>query len=654
MHRARALHDPRHIGADAVRATVPRMCLTALARLAAAAVVSLVLASSAHAAPPQRGPDLPRGADTVAPTAPAPKEKLFDIDYSFDVRIRMRDGVELSALLYRPAGVKERVPVVFMRTPYIADAYHKYGTYFAARGYAVAIVDARGRGNSQGVFHPAEDDGPDGYDIVEWLARQPWSTGKVGMFGGSYAGFTQWATLKQFPPHLATIVPVASVGWGIDFPMYRNISYPYVMRWLSFVSRLTKNEGFFTDDKMWKPWEELLFRGVQPFAALDRLAGNPSETFQKWLAHPSYDAYWRGIAPSPEDYAKIRIPILTITGHYDGDQPGALHYYDGHMRHGQKQTTAQHYLVIGPWDHAGTRTPKPVVGGLELGPDSLVDVMDLHKQWYDFTLRGGSRPKFLQKRVAYYVTESEDWRHADELGKVVAGEPRLFHLSSTGSASDVVHSGTLGPVPGSGSDSYVVDPLDLRFLERDALRSADNWVVDSLGASPPPGAALVYHSPPFERDTDLGGFAQATLYLSMDVPDTDIHVALYELRPDGRTVLLCDDQLRARYRESSEIARLVEPGKILPYRFDRFGFFARTIRKGSRLRLTVGPVLGTGGQNNRQSGGVVAEETARDARTATIRLHHDAEHASALRLHVVQKPEAPRPKPAPPPGKATK
>jgi predicted acyl esterase len=128
------------------------------------------------------------------------------VDITWGVKIPMRDGVKLNATLYRPHARTEPLPVIVTLTPYIADEYHARGIFFARNGYVFASVDCRGRGNSEGDFVPFVHEARDGYDAVEWLARQPWSNGKIGMWGGSYGGYNQWATLSEFPPHLATII----------------------------------------------------------------------------------------------------------------------------------------------------------------------------------------------------------------------------------------------------------------------------------------------------------------------------------------------------------------------------------------------------------------------------------------------------------------
>src|ERR1700739_4278844 len=168
-----------------------------------------------------------------------------DVEMEWGVKIPMRDGVKLNATVYRPHGQKEALPVIFTLTPYIGDSYTDRAMYFARHGYVYALVDVRGRGNSGGEFEPFINDGRDGYDVTEWLAKQSYCDGKVTMWGGSYAGFDQWATLKELPPHLKTIVPAAAAHPGVDFPAPHNIFESYDIQWLTFTSGVTPNTKLF-------------------------------------------------------------------------------------------------------------------------------------------------------------------------------------------------------------------------------------------------------------------------------------------------------------------------------------------------------------------------------------------------------------------------
>jgi len=565
------------------------------------------------------------------------------IDFQWSVKVPLRDGVRLNATLYRPLGQKEPLPCVFTLTPYIAQSYHARGVYFATHGYVFLTIDVRGRGNSEGEFTPLLQEAKDGHDVVEWLAAQPWCNGKVTMWGGSYAGYDQWATAKEFPPHLATIVPVASPRPGVDFPFVRNIYYSYDLQWLTLTAGHTGQEEIFGDAPFWSAQFSKLQNAHRPFRELDAVAGNPSPIFQTWLAHPEPDAYWDSYSPTPEQFARIDLPILTITGQYDDDQPGALAFYRDHMKAASRAARARHYLVIGPWDHAGTRTPAKSYAGLSFGPASLVDLNALHTDWYDWTMKGGAKPAFLKDRFAYYMlgAGAEEWRYADSLEAASGGEKPLYLASSGGRNDGVFESGKLAAAPDRAStpDRYVYDPLDTTFSAWDSAESSAGDLTDQRGLIAATGKLLVYHSAPFTEATELAGFPKLKLWLSLDQPDTDLAAFLYEVAPDGQSVPLGSELFRARYRKHLREPVPVKPGAIERYDFDHFGFIARRIGKGSRLRLVVGPLNTRFFEKNYNSGKTVADESGEDARTVTVTLYHDAARPSALYLPMAARRE---------------
>jgi putative CocE/NonD family hydrolase len=519
------------------------------------------------------------------------------------VKIPMRDGVRLNATVYRPTDAAEPTPVVFTMTPYISDSYHDRAMYFSQHGYAFVLVDVRGRGSSEGSFEPFANDPRDGYDVVEWLAQQPWSDGQVTMWGGSYAGYNQC-----------------------------------VMQWLTFTSGVTGQGNLFGERSFWIDKFTQLYEKHLPFNVLDSVVGNMTTVFQKWLEHPTPDAYWDSMAPTVEQYRNIDVPILTITGHYDGDQLGAMEYYRRHMRYGNERAVADHYLIIGPWDHAGTRTPRREVGGLTFGEASVLDLNDLHRQWYDWTMKDGPSPEFLEQRVAYYVVGpgAEHWKYARNLEEI-SDETMTMYLWSLGDAADPFASGRLVSfVPqGTSHDAYTNNPFDAgrAALEQEPSRE---YLTDQTQVLSLDGDGLIYHSAPFTEATEISGFVELSLWMAIDVPDTDFLVTLYEILQDGTSVQLTSDMQRARYRESLRQERLVTPGQINEYTFDSFQFFSRMIAEGSRVRLVVTSPNSINLQKNYNAGGVVAEESGRHAKTATVAVYHDREHPSQLRLPIVR------------------
>jgi hypothetical protein len=442
--------------------------------------------------------------------------------------------------------------------------------------------------------------------------------------------------LKEFPPHLVTIVPAAAAHAGVDFPMQNNMMSTYLMQWLSYTSGVTSNEKLFQDGAFWQAKARELYMSHRPFAEYDQIVGNASTVFQKWIAHPIPDAYYDAMVPNAEQYKRISVPILTITGHYDGDQPGAMTYYRRHMQYGSAEAIAKHCLIIGPWDHAGTRTPNRDVGGLHFGEASMLDLNKLHTDWYNWTMKDGPRPEFLKKRVAYYVMGTEEWKYADSLDSISNGK-LTYYLDSAGSANDAFHSGnlSLAKPQGAKSDSFTYDPMDTRPADG-APGLTNGGLLTQRNALETFGDAVIYHSEPFAEATEITGYLKFTAWMSLDVPDTDFDLTVYEILSDGTSIALTGDQMRARYRESLRQEKLVTPGKIEPYVFDKFTFFSRRIAKGSRLRLVLRSPNAIGQEKNYNCGGVVAQESGKDARTAHITIYHDAEHPSMLEVPIVK------------------
>lgn len=571
-------------------------------------------------------------APTVLIGGVAPKNAAPQVDLTWAAKIPLRDGAKLNATLYRPAGEVKPLPAIVHITPYISDNYHEPAMFFAQNGYVFVQVDTRGRGNSGGDFEPFANEGKDGFDVIEWVSAQKWCDGNVGMWGGSYAGFNQWSILKEFPPHLRTIVPVASAHPGIDLPAPGGIADSYFMRWMTMTSGTTQNLKLFGDEEFWLGKFQKRFKEHIPFRQLDEVVGNPSKHFQKWLKHRRPDAYWDAMVPTKEDYAKIRLPILTITGHYDADQLGAMEFYHRHMKYGNGNGKKRHYLIMGPWDHAGTRKPKLTVGGLTFGKLSLLDMNALHKAWYDWTLKGRAKPEQLTNLISSYVAGLERWKHYDSLDSMPI-QPRKLYLHSAGKANDVFQSGTLREdKPGKQvPDEFRYDPLDLRPATLEKEKN-EEYLTDQRPALNLFGNGLIYHSEPLAQEMEIAGYFKFSAWIKLNVPDTDFQVSVYEITPDGKSILLSQDRLRARYKDSLREAKLIKPGDINLYAFKSFFFVSRVLQKGSRLRLLFHSPNSIHLEKNYNSGGAVEEETAKDARTAEVTLYHDDQHPSCLEV----------------------
>ena len=562
-----------------------------------------------------------------------------DIEIRWGERVRLRDGVSLCATVYVPKCWSSPLPCVLTMTPYIADTNHARGVYFAMHGLPFVLVDVRGRGNSEGVFSPIIQEGTDGYDAVEWLSGQPYCNGQVAMWGGSYLGYSQWATAKEFPPHLATIVPTAAPFMGMEFPMRNNIFLPYILQWLTFTAGRASQTQIFSDAFFWSESYRKWHESGRPFRDLDAVLGKRLPVFQEWISHPYPDAYWDACNPTAAQYSRLDIPILTITGSYDDDQPGALEHYKRHMRCATASARERHFLIIGPWDHRGTATPRLEFGGLKFAAASLIDLPTLHVQWYAWTMQRGAKPEFLRQPVAYYVMGEECWRYADTLDEITSHYKTLF-LESTGGANDVFASGSLGIFTGQGlPDSYTYDPrvADASETEAEARTTGDSLIDQSVTFALR-GKMLVYHSAPFDADLEISGFFRLRVWIAIDCPDTDIYVSIHEIGLDGGSIRLSTDAIRARYREGLRNPKLVKTCEPLRYDFERFTFVSRQVKLGHRLRLIFAPIGRlldtTFAERNYNGGGVVAEESIKDARPVTVKIFHDGSHPSALEIPI--------------------
>lgn len=580
----------------------------------------------------------------AAQSSPAP-ENVYD--FTFDVRIPMRDGVRLHASLYTPHGLSGPAPVVFNMTPYTSDGFHGEAVYFARRGYVFAAVDVRGRGTSEGEFEPWRNDGRDGHDVAEWLAKQPFSNGKIGMMGHSYGGRAVWSTIKERPPHLAAAAPISA-----SYPMYgwHNILTPDLLQWFLLTAGATSNTQILGDADFWVAKLRELYLSNRPLRDFDRIVGSPTPLFQRFLDHPTLDAFWTDPTPTPADFARIDLPILTVTAQYESNNVGPLWYYREHEKFASPAAFAKHRVLIGPWDHHGARRPVRNAGGIEFGPAAEVDMKKLLADWFDYSMGGGSLPALLADPVRYYTIGAEAWRGASKLepltpvrsaetpgAKVLPAAARTFYLDSNSDkpsegAGSLSRPGRLAETPpvGGTADRWTYDPHDLRPGLAETQETVE-WAKGIAGPDDLWGSGLAYATAPFAQPFEIAGFPRITAWIALDVPDADLSVRLELIGPDGSAVLLGEEWARARYRTSLEKERPVPSGVPLDYAFE-LPFVARVLPAGSRLRLIFRSPNSIFLERNWNGGGVVAEESGQDARTAHVTLLHDREHPSRLEM----------------------
>ena len=546
--------------------------------------------------------------------------------------IPMRDGVQLAATIWRPSDQTKPLPAVLVMTPYISDETQDRAVKFAEHGYVYVSVDVRGRGTSEGKYTPLYGNGPDGADVIAWLAKQPWCDGRIVTRGGSYRGMDQWQILTQHPAHLAAAVPTAAVYPGWDYPQPKGIFLSYMAQWLAYTSGHTGQDNLFGDGKYWRSRFVDAYEQNRPFSQLADLAGSNRDAFLQWLDHPAYDGYWAAFNPKPGDYAAIDIPILTITGYFDGDQPGALRYYREFMANASSRAKRNFYLLMGPWDHPGTRHPQEKLGGLTFDKQSVLDIDQLHIDFYDWILKGGKRPKMLSGRVNYWVMDADEWRHADSLEGLSDRTLRLYLSSPDGPANDLFHAGMLTKAqpPEQPVDTFSDNPLSLTPASELLKDSGDDYLVHSEEAYK--AGRLIYMSDPLPGPTTIAGTMQLLANISIDTPDADVGAEVDAVLPDGRTLVLGQDMMRARFRHGMAKAETETPGAIDPWHFDGFYFTVRQLPKDTRLRVVLAPLNIPDLQKNYNSGGRIGYENAGDARTATISVHLDPQHPSWLEL----------------------
>ena len=272
-----------------------------------------------------------------------------------DVLIKTKEGATLSAIIVRKRGVTTPQPTALCFNIY-TDFSLNLARTAAAHGYVGVTAETRGKRLSPDEIDPYEHVAQDAYGVIDWISKQPWSNGKVGMYGGSYSGFAQWAATKRLHPALKTIVPYVANNPGNGLPMENNIFLFVNYAWAFYVTnnKYIDNETYF-DRKRWDTLNEKWYQSGRSYRHIDKVDGTPNKWLQRWLQHPSYDKYWQDMVPYKDEFAKINIPVLTITGYYDDGQQSALHYLKEHYKYNKK---ADHYLIIGPYDHFGAQTPR--------------------------------------------------------------------------------------------------------------------------------------------------------------------------------------------------------------------------------------------------------------------------------------------------------
>ncbi|HEU4781312.1 MAG TPA: CocE/NonD family hydrolase, partial [Steroidobacteraceae bacterium] len=375
-----------------------------------------------------------------------------------DVLIKTRAGVTLSATLalpdLRPEG---RIPAILVFDIYTnPEVLKTQAEEFAARGYAGVVADARGKRLSPDAPVPYEYDAEDTHAVLDWIVQQPWSDGRVGMVGSSYSGFTAWAATKRKHPALKGIAVSAAAIPGQGLPMQNNVFLNANYPWAFYVTNnKLLDEALYSDNQRWRNLTRKWFESGRPHRQIDAVDGTPNPWLQRWLSHPAYDKYWQSMVPYKGDFSRLNIPVLNITGYYDDAQISVLQYFHQHQARGRNP---EHYLLIGPYDHAGSnaRTKEEILREYTIDAVAQIDSQEMKLQFMDYVLRGKPKPALLKNTINYQVMGANVWRHAQSFGSIHGGVPMRLYFSPQ--KSEGLHSLENRQPP---SDSMVTHEVDL-------------------------------------------------------------------------------------------------------------------------------------------------------------------------------------------------
>ncbi|HTV76645.1 MAG TPA: CocE/NonD family hydrolase [Steroidobacteraceae bacterium] len=540
------------------------------------------------------------------------------------ISITTTDGVQLSAHLIRPRSGPPMLPTLLEFT--LGDEPNSDLREIAAHGYIGLVTNVRSRAASQVLVF--EHDGADAAAVINWITHQSWSDGRVGMFGMRYSGFTAWAALRELPPALKAVATADATAPGIDFPMRNGIFRAQAYRWIQDATNSEEPDySSETEDASWHQLEKRWYTSGAAFRELDRLAGKPSPVFQRWLSHPSYDYYWHRMVPFGAQFARIKIPVLSITGYYAAGELGSLYYFNQQLKANPK---ADHTLVIGPWtDDSIDNRPMPDLRGLPLDPVAQLDIDDLRFQWFDQVFRHGPWPGLLKGRVNVQLAGANEWLHAASI-EALATESVRYYLDPE----------SLAPAPPKGTGK--VTPASggrYRLLLRRSTRKATVTQLVKLadrsdGDWTPPASlvqknlsdhdTLILVSDPVTRVTDLAGTPKLHLDFTPNKFDMDLAITIYEQLANGDYVQLFDPpyELRASYARDRAHRHLLQAGVEQQLDVTVQRVLGRRIQPGSRIVIAIAVIKRPDRQINYGTGGDVSTETIADGRVPLrIRWH---------------------------------
>ena len=562
-----------------------------------------------------------RGQDSVQSVS----QPTYTVRVDFNQRVKMRDGVELSADIFRPEA-EGRFPVILSRTPYTkpgAGAPGSGARYFAARGYVYVAMDVRGRGDSDGKFVPYRNDGRDGYDAIEWCAAQPWSTGKVGTIGGSYNGRIQWLAAIEQPPHLTTMVALVTpsdpfVEWPTGLPLPMDIS------WHHFTA------GHVLQNMDAVDWTKIHWH--LPMYTMDEASGRPNPNWKEEIDHGQLDDWWE-VVRYQNKYERVRVPALHISGWYDDEQVGTpLNFIGMTTKGATADIRRSQHLLMGPWPHAVNSTSK--LGEVDFGPTAQIDLNGYELRWFDYWLKGMDNGVMREPPVHIFVMGDNRWTDENEW-PMARTQWTKYYIHSKGRANSIFGDGTLSTMEPAGepNDVYTSDPArPVPFITEPSFAQIGG--PDDYRPVERRDDVLVYTSEVVAEDMQVCGPIRVHLSAASNARDTDFMAKLIDVWPNGFAERLIDGMVRARFRDGMDKPSLIEPGRVYNYNVDCWNT-CQTFKKGHRIRLEIASSAFPKYDRNPNTGEALGK-TVR-LQTAEQKIFHDRAHPTFVILPVVRR-----------------
>ncbi|MFT7034074.1 MAG: putative CocE/NonD family hydrolase [Cyclobacteriaceae bacterium] len=522
------------------------------------------------------------------------------------ILIPMQDGAEVSVvLIQRKGNVSTKKPAILIASIY-AGTNEVGAMLSASKGYVGVIANTRGKRLSRGEVKPLEHENTDVYEVIDWISKQPWSSQKVGMYGGSYNGFTQWASMKhKVHPALKTIVPMVAIAPGIDYPMENNVLHNYSYSWNFYVTNNKYLDNDVSNDSnRWNSLKNTWYESGVAFNKLDSLDGQVNTLWNDYMQHPSYDDFWKKLIPYKQEFAKIDIPILTITGYYDDSQRGAMYYFNQHHTYANNPN---HYLLVGPYDHWTAQTqPAGYFRNYKLDEAALINIRyDLVYQWFDYILKGKEKPSILKDKVNFQVMDTNTWMHKPSLS-AMTNDTLQFHLSADKNNEFYA----LKSEPNPATIEMTVD-----FKDRKSTSNTEYypWPVEKENINLEDG--LLFKSEALKEDVIMNGSFFGNLEFAINKKDVDYSVILYQLTPEGKYYHLSYYIGRASFAEDREHRNLLVPNIMTQVSFNNSKLISKKLQKGSRIVIVVNVNKNNNAQINYGTGKDVNIESIKDAKT---------------------------------------